>query len=218
MLIGSWISELLVITAAGAAGWLVGLASAWLTDCVMRLDGGPYRLPENFLVRDPLVQGAVAATWMILAAGGLSLQVVRRGAGFSSSRSGSGDGLALRIRLYGGGWVRSCDVCRIGSDSPPGEPRGQACPGLLSVWLSMSLLRTLGRVAYAGATMGRGDVLIAAMVGAAAGSEVFVALAVGLVLNGLLGLYVLRAKGSMVASMPYAPGLCAGGLISLVLR
>jgi hypothetical protein len=47
---------------------------------------------------------------------------------------------------------------------------------------------------------------------------VFVALAVGLVLNGLLGFYVLRAKRSMVASMPYAPGLCAGGLISLVLR
>jgi hypothetical protein len=74
MPIGSW-SELLVVVAAGAAGWLVGLASAWLTDCVIRQDGCPCRLPESFLVRDPLVQGAVAATWMILAWGGLSWQI-----------------------------------------------------------------------------------------------------------------------------------------------
>ena len=217
MPIGSWISELLVITAAGAAGWLVGLASAWLTDCVMRLDGGPCRLPENFLVRDPLVQGAVAATWMILATGGLSWQVCAAAlvsvplvqAAVTDWRYGY-----VFTVVVGWGVAMSVALAPIAHVAAPWAGVSGAAVGLLS----MSLLRMLGRVAYAGATMGRGDVLIAAMVGAAAGPEVFVALAVGLVLNGLVGLYVLRAKGSMVASMPYAPGLCAGGLISLVLR
>ena len=217
MPIGSWISELLVITAAGAAGWLVGLASAWLTDCVMRLDGGPSRLPENFLVRDPLVQGAVAATWMILATGGLSLQVCAAAlvsvplvqAAVTDWRYGY-----VFTVVVGWGVAMSVALAPIAHVAAPWAGVSGAAVGLVG----MSLLRTLGRVAYAGTTMGRGDVLIAAMVGAAAGSEVFVALAVGLVLNGLVGLYVLRAKGSMVASMPYAPGLCAGGLISLVLR
>ena len=67
MPIGSWISELLVITAAGAAGWLVGLASAWLTDCVMRLDGGPCRLPRASWCSILWCKVRVAATWMILA-------------------------------------------------------------------------------------------------------------------------------------------------------
>src|SRR5580765_7274536 len=75
MLIGSWGSELLVIAAAGAAGWFLAAALAWLTDCVTRPDGDSYRLCENFLVRDPLLQAAVAATWMILTVGGLSWQV-----------------------------------------------------------------------------------------------------------------------------------------------
>lgn len=217
MPIGSWISELLVITAAGAAGWLVGLASAWLTDCVMRLDGGPCRLPEGFLVRDPLVQGAVAATWMTLATGGLSLQVCAAAlvsvplvqAAVTDWRYGY-----VFTVVVGWGVAMSVALAPIAHVAAPWAGVSGAAVGLVG----MSLLRTLGRVAYAGATMGRGDVLIAAMVGAAAGSEVFVALAVGLVLNGLVGLYVLRAKGSMVASIPYAPGLCAGGLISLVLR
>jgi prepilin signal peptidase PulO-like enzyme (type II secretory pathway) len=46
--------------------------------------------------------------------------------------------------------------------------------GAVAGLLSMSLLRLFGRVGCAVATMGRGDVLIAAMVGAAAGPEVFV--------------------------------------------
>ena len=66
--------------------------------------------------------------------------------------------------------------------------------------------------------MGRGDVSIATMVGAAAGPGVLVALAVGLVLSGVLGLYVLLSRRSAVTSMPYGPGLCLGGLISLLLR
>ena len=217
MLIGSWGSDLLVIAAAGAAGWFLAAALAWLTDCVTRPDGDPYRLRENFLVRDPLLQGAVAATWMILTVGGLSWQVGAAAlvsvplvqVAVTDLRSGyvytvlGVSGIAVSVAL--------APTVHLAS---PWTGLSGAAAGVLS----MSILRLLGRVAYPGAAMGRGDVLAAAMVGAAAGPQVFAALAVGLVLNGLHGLYVLRAKRSTLASMPYAPGLCVGGLISLVMR
>jgi len=217
MLIGSTISELLVIAAAGASGWLAGLASAWLTVYVSRLDCVPSRLSRSFLVRDPLLQSAVAATWMILATGGLSWQTGAAGVvGVPLVQAAVTDlrhGYVYTVVVACGVAV-SIALTPIAHQTSPWAGLSGAAVGLVS----MSLLRRLGGMAYPGASMGRGDVLIGAMVGAAAGPEVFAALAAGLVLNGLLGLYVLRAKRSTLASMPYAPGLCVGGLISLVLR
>jgi len=198
--------------------WLVGrIASAWLTDCVSRLDRVPSRLSWRFLVRDPLLQSAVAATWMILATGGLSWQTGAAGVvGVLLVQAAVMDlrhGYVYTVVVVCG-LVVSIALAPLAHLTTPWAGLFGAIGGLVS----MSLLRMLGRMAYPGAAMGRGDVLIGAMVGAAAGPEAFAALAAGLVLNGLLGLCMLRAKRSTLASMPYAPGLCVGGLISLVLR
>jgi prepilin signal peptidase PulO-like enzyme (type II secretory pathway) len=217
MLIESKISGLCLMSAAGAAGWLMGLVLAWLSDCVTQLDVVPPQLSGKFLVHDPLLQGTMAATWMVLAAGGTSWQVgaaalvavplvqtavtdLRRGFVYSVvAVCGLAVSIALAPMIHAAG---------------PGAGVAGALVGLLS----MAFLRMVGRVAHPAAAMGRGDVLTAGMVGAAAGPEVLAVLAVGLILNALVGLFVLRANRSTLASMPYAPGLCVGGVVSLVLR
>jgi hypothetical protein len=217
MLAEPQVSELLLVVAAGVLGWSMGLVLAWLTDCVLRVDGAPLKHPGQLLVREPLLQTGVAATWMVLVAvGGLTWQV---GAGalvavplvqvaVTDLRYGyvytvvAGCGIALSVAL--------APVVHMAN---PWTGLVGAAVGLVS----MSLLTMFGR-AGSGEAMGRGDIAIATMVGAAAGPGVLVAIGVGLVLNGVLGLCVLLSRRSRVARMAYGPGLCVGGLILLVFR
>jgi len=218
MLVGLQVGQLLLVVAAGVLGWSMGLVSAWLTDGVLRLDGVSLRDSAHPLTREPLLQSGLAVTWMILVAlGGLSWQVGAAAlvavpllqVAVTDLRCGYvytvavGCGIALCVALAA--------VVHVAS---PWSGLVGAAVGMLS----MALLRLFGRMGSRGVAMGRGDVSIATMVGAAAGPGVLVALAVGLVLSGVLGLYVLLSRRSAVTSMPYGPGLCLGGLISLLLR
>jgi prepilin signal peptidase PulO-like enzyme (type II secretory pathway) len=62
-----------------------------------------------------------------------------------------------------------------------------------------------------------GDFVIAAMVGAVAGPTVLDALTAGIVAGGLGALGVWLIRRDLQATMPYGPGLCLGGLLSLFL-
>jgi hypothetical protein len=75
----------------------------------------------------------------------------------------------------------------------------------------------LGRLAYRGRAepMARGDITIAAMVGAGAAACAAPALVYGVLASGLLALVVLIFVRSRNVYMPYGPGLCVGGLITL---
>jgi prepilin signal peptidase PulO-like enzyme (type II secretory pathway) len=84
--------------------------------------------------------------------------------------------------------------------------------------VSFGLLYLIGRAVYRGAEpLAHGDVTIAAMVGAMAGPLVLTALVAGVVFSGLFGLVILALRRSRTATMPYGPGLCLGGLLSLFL-
>ncbi len=88
--------------------------------------------------------------------------------------------------------------------------------GALVGLLIFGLLYGLGRLVYRGGEpLARGDVTIAAMVGAIAGPYVLTALFAGTLLSGVAALGVGLAARSRHALMPYGPGLCLGGLLSL---
>jgi len=85
-------------------------------------------------------------------------------------------------------------------------------------FVAVALLREIGRLGRVARTMGRGDVAIASMVGAAAGPEAMTALAICVVLSGTLALAFLVRGNSRAVVAPYGPGLCLGGLFCLVVR
>jgi prepilin signal peptidase PulO-like enzyme (type II secretory pathway) len=60
-------------------------------------------------------------------------------------------------------------------------------------------------------------VTIAAMVGAVAGPHVLTALLVGIVASGLAALGVWLVRRDRHATLPYGPGLCLGGLLTVLL-
>ena len=63
--------------------------------------------------------------------------------------------------------------------------------------------------------MARGDITIAAMVGAGAAACTPQALFWGVLLGGLFAISLLLSRRSRHAYMPYGPGLCLGGLAAL---
>jgi prepilin signal peptidase PulO-like enzyme (type II secretory pathway) len=74
----------------------------------------------------------------------------------------------------------------------------------------------LGRLVYRGGEpLARGDITIAAMVGAMAASCALRAFVLGVVFSGAFALSVLVMRRSRHAYMPYGPGLCLGGLVTL---
>jgi prepilin signal peptidase PulO-like enzyme (type II secretory pathway) len=90
--------------------------------------------------------------------------------------------------------------------------------GALGGGLVFGVLYGLGRLIYRGGEpMARGDITIAAMVGAGAASCVLTALVYGVLASGLIALGVLAVTRSRHVYMPYGPGLCLGGLATLFL-
>src|SRR6266540_158096 len=65
------------------------------------------------------------------------------------------------------------------------------------------------------ARLARGDITIAMMVGAGAGACTLSALVYGVLASGLFAVGVLVARRSRHSFLPYGPGLCLGGLITL---
>jgi len=89
--------------------------------------------------------------------------------------------------------------------------------GALGGFLAFGLLWLVGRLMYRGRIepMARGDITIAAMVGAGAAGCTPQALFLGVLLGGLIAIGLLVGRRSRHAFMPYGPGLCLGGLAAL---
>jgi prepilin signal peptidase PulO-like enzyme (type II secretory pathway) len=208
--------------AAGAAvgGWLVGLVSAWLTELLQRQDGLP-AAGHGPLVRDALVQGSLAVVWAVLAFRGTSdgpewrwlvsaavavpiVQVAitdlrHRYVYTAVAVIGLVLGLAAGWLLHGNVWWQ--------------WPAG-AIGGLVF----FLVLYVVGRLAYRGQEpLARGDITIATMIGGIAGPQTATALVLGILFSGLFAVGVLIARRSRHVFLPYGPGLCLGGLVTLLM-
>lgn len=196
-----------------ALGWALGLASAHVTHAVFEDDP----VAARRLTPDLLVQAGVAVIWLLLpvvtpgpvwrwlAAGLLAVPLVqvavtdlRHGYVYTATAVvGVVGGLFLGWAVHGAEWWWGLAGALLGLGT-------------------FGLLYALGRLLYRGGEpLARGDVTIAAMVGAVAGPYVVSALVAGIILSGLAAIGVWLAKRSRHAVMPYGPGLCLGGLLSL---
>ena len=197
-------------------GFALGWLSAFLTERLEPPDEGAAIRWRSLLVRDPLAQGGLAVLWAAipfvvgggdvvrwLEAGVLSLPLVQVGITDLRTRYvytvvalvGLLFGLAMGWHYHGGAWWTSV-------------------VGTVGAGLVFSLLYAVGRLVYRGGEpMARGDITIAAMVGAGAATCAVNALVYGVLASGLLALGVLIILRSRRVYMPYGPGLCLGGLI-----
>ena len=89
--------------------------------------------------------------------------------------------------------------------------------GAAGGFVGFGALYAIGRLVYGGQTepLARGDVTIAAMVGAIACGCTPQALILGVLASGVAALGVLVLRRSRHAFLPYGPGLCLGGLLIL---
>jgi hypothetical protein len=211
-----------VVSLVGAIlGFVIGWGSARLTEWVTPSDEAPAIAGRSALVRDPLVQGGLAVIWAAipllvpgddllrwLAGGLLSVPLVQVAVTDLRTRYVytviAGIGLALGLAL--GWYFHQTDWW-------------WSLVGALGSGLVFAALYGLGRLMYRGKAepMARGDITIAAMVGAGAANLAFNALVLGVIASGVLALAVLLAARSRHVYMPYGPGLCLGGLATLLL-
>ncbi|MBV8713523.1 MAG: prepilin peptidase, partial [Chloroflexi bacterium] len=198
-------------------GFVLGWLSARLTEWVTPPEEMPLIRWRSSAVRDPLVQVGLAAVWAAipfllggdgvlrwLEAGLLALPLMQVGVTDLRTRyvytviAGIGllIGLAIGWHVHGAVWWWSAI-------------------GAVGGAIAFGLLYGLGRLMYRGGEpMARGDITIAAMVGAGAASQAAAALIYGVIASGVLALGVLVVARSRKVYMPYGPGLCLGGLIT----
>jgi len=198
-----------------ALGWVAARATEWLTPA----DEAPNIRWHNPLVRDPLVQGGLALIWAAipltisgdlvkwLEAGIIAVPLVQVAVTDLRTRYvytvvaavGLVLGLALGWHFHGVDWW-------------------WGIIGAVGGCLAFLLLYGVGRLVYRGGEpMARGDITIAAMVGAGAAMCAAQALVWGVLISGALAIGLLIARRSRNAFMPYGPGLCLGGLATLFL-
>jgi prepilin signal peptidase PulO-like enzyme (type II secretory pathway) len=206
---------------AALAGWCLGWASALATEWLQPADE-PTPRSWGALVKDPLVQGGCAVVW---AAAPLSLdgpwwRWVETGLiavplvqiAVTDLRTHyvynviAGIGLMIGLAF---GW----QVHRVPMEWWTG------LAGAAGSFAAFGLLYLVGRVVYRGRAeaMARGDITIAAMVGAGAAGCTPSALFLGVILGGVFAIGVLLTRHSRHSFMPYGPGLCLGGLAALFL-
>jgi prepilin signal peptidase PulO-like enzyme (type II secretory pathway) len=205
-----------VVLLAALVGWSLGFASAWVTDLLQTQDGLP-SAAHGPLIRDLLVQASSAAVWAAAvvfidgpwwrwaAAGAIAVPLLQVAITDFRHRyvytmvavAGAVLGIALGWLVHGYEWWWGA----VG-----------AAGGLLT----FLLIYAAGRLIYRGEEpLARGDVTIAAMVGAGAGACTLNALVLGVVFSGVFAIGVLVARRSRQAVLPYGPGLCLGGLVTL---
>ena len=213
--VAPWVVALPMAVAGFVLGWL----SARLTEWVQPPEEAEPIHGQSFLLRDQLVQGTLAVLWAAiplvvsgglvrwLEAGLIAVPLVQVAVTDFRTRyvysvvAGVGlvVGVAFGWHYHGVDWWWS----------PVGAAAGAALFGLLYV---------IGKLIYRGGEpMARGDITIAAMVGAGAATCVLNALIYGILASGAIALAVLAAKRSTHVYMPYGPGLCLGGLATLFL-
>jgi prepilin signal peptidase PulO-like enzyme (type II secretory pathway) len=203
----------------GLVGWGLGWASAWVSDWLMAKDDLPSP-GRGLLIRDPLVQGGSALVWAATPfvlpgdwirwaeTGLVAVPLIQVAVTDFRTRYvytvmaaiGAAIGLAF-------GWqVHGFDM-----------PWWTSLAGAVGGFLAFGFLWLLGRLIYRGRVeaMARGDITIAAMVGAGAAGCTPTALFLGVLLGGLIAVALLFARRSRHATMPYGPGLCLGGLAAL---
>jgi prepilin signal peptidase PulO-like enzyme (type II secretory pathway) len=208
--------QLPIVLLAALVGWSLGFASAWVTDWLQTQDELP-SAAHGPLVRDPLVQASSASVWALAvlvldgewwrwaAAGLIAVPLLQVAVTDFRHRyvytivavAGAVIGIALGWLVHGYEWWWGL----VG-----------AAGGLLT----FLLIYAAGRLLYRGGEpLARGDITIAAMVGAGAGACTLNALVLGVVASGVFAIGVLVARRSRNAILPYGPGLCLGGLITL---
>jgi prepilin signal peptidase PulO-like enzyme (type II secretory pathway) len=205
---------------AGLLGFALGWLSARLTEWLTPAQDAPKIRWRSWLVRDPLVQAGLAVVWAAipllvpgdvvrwLEGGLLAVPLVQVAVTDLRTRYvytvvaaiGLGIGLALGWQYHGGPWW-------------------SGIAGAVGCGLVFGVLYLLGRLVYRGGEpMARGDITIAAMVGAGAASLALNALVYGVLAGGVLAACVWAVTRSRHSVMPYGPGLCLGGLITLLLH
>jgi hypothetical protein len=221
-----WMQDRLALgLAAGVAGWCLGWASAWLTQWLHPAEDVPAASSDDavsrlrgVLIRDPIVQGTatvvgaaipffVGGDWLRwVEAGLIAMPLIQVAVTDLRTRYvytvvavvGLVLGLAFGWQVHRVEWWTSL----------AGAAGGFAAFGAL--W-------GLGRLIYRGRVeaMARGDIAIAAMVGAGAAACTAQALFLGVVIGGVLAAGIWVVTRSKDGFMPYGPGLCLGGLATL---
>jgi prepilin signal peptidase PulO-like enzyme (type II secretory pathway) len=207
---------------AGIVGWCLGWASARLTEWLQTSSDPPEKAPTPLLhglIRDPFVQGPLALVWAAAAiflpgdwlrwagAGLLAVPLVQVAVTDFRTRYvydmiawiGLAIGLAVGWQVHGTDWWTSL----------AGAAGGFAVFGVLYL-LGLLYKRRAGQEG-----MARGDVTIAAMVGAGSAACTLDALVLGIFVSGLMAIGVLILGRSRFATIPFGPGLCLGGLATL---
>jgi len=210
--------EVVAAAAAAAIGFALGWVSAYITERLQPPEDTAAIRGRSPLVRDPFVQAGLAIVFAAipvllsadpptrwLEAGLLAVPLVQVTVTDFRARyvytlvaaSGLALGLAFGWHFHAVPWWWS----------PIGAAGGA---------LAFGALYGIGRLIYRGGEpMARGDITIAAMVGAEAAACAAQALVLGVLLGGVLALIVWAVSRSRHAFMPYGPGLCLGGLVTL---
>jgi prepilin signal peptidase PulO-like enzyme (type II secretory pathway) len=215
----SALSPTVLALPAAVVGFALGWLSARLTELVTPPEEAPKIHARSALVRDPLVQGVLAVLWAAipflisgdllrwLEAAVISVPLVQVAVTDLRTRYvytviaaiGLILGVALGWQFHTVPWFWSVIGAAVGA-------------------VVFSGLYWIGRLIYRGGEpMARGDITIAAMVGAGAAMCVAQALVWGVLASGLLAIVFLVLTRSRQAFMPYGPGLCLGGLATLFL-
>src|SRR5919202_742483 len=203
---------------AALIGFVLGWLSAYVTERLQPAEDTAAIKGRSRLVRDPFVQGGLALVWAAipvvlstapttswLEGGLLAVPLVQVTVTDFRTRYvysvvaaiGLVFGIAFGWHFHGVEWWRSL-------------------VGAVGGGLAFGALYAIGRLMYRGGEpMARGDVTIAAMVGAEAAACAAQALVLGVLLGGVLALAVWASSRSRHAFMPYGPGLCLGGLLTL---
>lgn len=209
--------QIAIVLLAALIGWSLGYLSAWVTDFLQAQDelALAHRGP---LVRDLLVQVSSAAVWAAAAtvlegawwrwcaAGLIALPLLQvavtdlrhRYVYTAVAAVGIALGIGLGWLVHGGEWW-------------------YGALGAVGGFASFVFIYAVGRWLYRGRAepLARGDITIAAMVGAGAGACTPSALVYGVLISGVFALGVLVVRRSRHSVLAYGPGLCLGGLITL---
>ena len=208
--------QLPIALAAALVGWSLGFVSARVTDWLQVQDELP-SAARGPLVRDLAVQVSSALVWAaapLLLAGPwwrwvavaiVAVPLVQVAVTDFRHRYVytlvAGAGLLVGVAL---GWLVH------------GYEWWWGLVGAAGGFASFLLIYGVGRLVYRGQEpLARGDITIAAMVGAGAGTCTLSALVLGILFSGLLAIGVLVLRRSRHAMLPYGPGLCLGGLVTL---
>jgi prepilin signal peptidase PulO-like enzyme (type II secretory pathway) len=174
--------------------------------------------PAHVLVPDPLTQGLLGVAWAMIvwiagvnwpaaAAALLAIPLVQVGV------------TDLRWRtVYTTVGVLGLVAAVVLSPTVHDANAWAGALGAVAAFGTVALVAVAGRVAYRGQPMGRGDLMIGTIVGAAAGPHAIGVLAAGLVLSGVHAAFLIVAGRSRTAAVPCGPGLCLAGLAVLVFR